>query len=385
MNLFFVSSPQEAIAITILKPSKRDSKFVVVSYANTTDRSYSDVIRHILNRGNYAYTDLLLYMHRNSFNLNKPFRAIYETFSNSASIALHSNRHLSGTLYSSKSVIYAQRFSPILDLIPRWKSQQLRTICIDHAPADRLPRSSSISTPTATIALLSKSIQLLTKSPLILFIKLFSQIIRQLFSLYYPHYVGPGPSVGYSWTPEINFKTLSYKEAQIYPLFTTTLPMTESCILLVDHPSLYKDVPNIESDLSTLDLPLVYARMCHRHVTGVKRILIKHHPNILQRLSHVTLANYNKDIASQISHYLPTMEVHPLLDFFSDPIESLYPIETLVDAFNVKQAVGMYSSCMYLLQSFDGIQVISDCSYAASFRELRDRESIDLDLKYQMF
>ena len=385
MNVYFISSPQEAIAISLLSPCKTTSLFVVVSYKNTTDRAYTAVIGHILQRYNYKYINLKLYMHRNSFNLDKPFRAIAETLSNRLLIKRFSRCYLSGCLYDHNVVIYAQRYSPILDLIPRYQLPLVKTFCLDHAPADRLPRATSMPVLLVYKEMLRKSITCFMQTPASFLLKAVSGLIKAFFSLYYPSYCGSGPASGYSWTPERDFICLSYKHAQIVPSVSQATTIAESCVLLVDHPSLYRDVPNISQELSSLDLPLVYAALCRRHVSRVKRVLIKHHPNILQRISEEALNRYNHELSSQISNHLPSLEVYPLSDLFDDSVESLYPIETYISAFNVRQVLGMYSSCMYLLQSFDGLEVISDCLDVSSFRELRARESLDLDFQFRVF
>ena len=384
MQIFFVSSPQEAIALRLIKPDKSQSIIVVVSYYNTTDLTYSEVIRHILRTSGYEYLSLRLYMHRNSFNVNRPLRAIHETRSNIRIISDFSKKYLSGALYSRQHLIYAQKDSPILDLIPRTKSFSVKTICVDHAPADRLPRSTFGNPGIAVRAMFSKGLTYLRHTPNSFFTKLFTMVLKRITSLYYPSYCGSGPSAGYSWTPERNFHCLSYKDAQLTPKLKLPKANSKACILLVDHPSLYKNVPNIQQDLSSLCMPKVYANMCHRHISHPKRILLKHHPNILQRMTSADLTEYNHQIVAEISRLLPFVEVFPISECFYDPIESLYPIETLIHVFNVDMVLGMYSSSMYLLQSFNDIEVISDCEESLSFRELRQRESSDLQFGFKV-
>jgi len=392
MNVFFIASPQEALALKSIRQEIKIDICFAVSYRGYTDSAYFDLIKSILCLLGVEFECLVLYNHRICINENKFAKALLSSVQNKITL-LRLKKLLQSTVkHDEHMCYYCQEKSPVLDILGKSKLYSIYNI--DHSPSDGLHRQLKDNMGVNTSLYLS--IQRLIENAGLFYRRGFNEVSsalgRQVFiwlvRLVVPSYCRDNlASAGYSWRLEAGQKLLSYRDIQLdIDIETSNIPyeLKDTTVLLIDHPAQYKNVDYIKRDLEGMDLPVVYASMCRDHCLPQDIIIIKMHPYILQNAPKKEIREYVVSIKAELTKN-NFCNVFELGEIVKETVHELLPIEALKEKLKIARFIGFYSSTMLLATCWDDVEVISDCRRSSAFRRLRHIERSHLQFRFFEF
>ena len=402
LNIFFISSPQEALAVRRVRKDFQVDICYAVRYQGCTEGLYSNVIQSILYNQDIEFLDLSLRNHRIEVNSVRLIRAVKAIIWNLRSIR-RVNSHIRETIGCSvkghRPVVrfFAQKDSPIFDLM-RYQGD-IECINIDHCPSDaesREPlggkhvqvRGSEVSRKMHYILFrdgvtIRNVLKVCRWSARGLCRYFFVKAVRTVYSDFCRKDIA---GRGYSWIPAEAYSILDYKDLQVLVRLKDDgrLVANGSCILLVEHISQYTNIYDLHEELGNKDMVSIYAQMCRDHCLTNELILLKLHPAVEEFASRSSIRLYTDSIISRLVE-IGYNKVYLINEYIDDDLQSLYPIECLKECLNIKKVVGVYSSVMVNMSHYKDVKVISDCREISFFRDLRDRESRFMDFRFEAY
>lgn len=381
-----IVSPQEAVALVYVQKFYKIERVYLQSFVGYTNDRYTDIALNIL-KENVDAKVIKIKVRQLAFKSTDLKSLLMSYFSViSAYVSLRKIKTEIKKCIDEEGVVLGGCFHSPLLLMGDWQD---KILFIEHSPADQRERSSVTTQKSKKNLLKNKTrketTKKLTKS---LLEYIFSFLVQAFFPLYFS---GRANNKGFSWCEEggdikkldyayISKKVFSNKMvAQDFQNDT----VSNSAILLVDHPAAFKEIPCMQEDLISLDLSRYYAEMLKSRVSVDDKIIIKIHPFAASRLSKSKMEAFKKKLRSRIRAV--GFKYIFFFDEIVSPDYSNYPVEIFFEGLNTSTVIGIYSSPMVMSGNWPNIRFISDCSAMPSFRKMRENDKLVFDFSFERY
>lgn len=397
-TIFVISSPQEAVGLILLSNNRPIEYCILIKYIDYTDGKFFEITKRIIEEVEIRNVYILnLYLHNSSMNKGEIFLSIKNILLNKKIIKKFDSDIFQGKLFNNSYNFVVQYYSPLLSL---GCYDINRIYLMEHSPADSRSRLSKLnSCNTGTTYHITKNSFFLgcQKITSLIFqgpskwysiykkikIRIFIKIINKLF---------PYMSVlenlknGFSWIDyEDEFQYLDYRNLQLNSDFfgsTGHINHEFKTLLMIDHKAAYKNTGVLYNEMKDIDFVEMYAEILHKHVSINEFIVCKLHPFIVQNLTTLEIEAYKEDMRARflIAGYQNILFFD---EIFHDHLISLMPVELFIKRLKINKIVGLYSSTMLIVQEWDDVEIISDCSWINEFRYLRDCDANIFSIKFK--
>lgn len=379
--VFIIASPQEAAALLILSKKNKIKKCIVINYLGYSDGDYLRIIKSILlgiSIDNLYFIDMYFYLTYASRGcITKTLKSIYK---NIKIIKDFDSANFQGNLFNLNYSFVVQKDSPFISLAPYPLS---KIYLMEHSPADSRERLKRLKN-------ISNSSPIVIDSKIPIFIKFKIKILSKFLSIVFPFSTRSKNIInGYTWLNYgDNFHYLDYRDVQqkiSLKRLPTSKVASKRTLFLMEHPEMFRDVPQVYHQVKESNFVNMYRDMLIKHVDINDVVICKFHPFITQNISN-----------DEMQHYLSALRECFLMAgfkkiiFFQDlfdpgDIRGSWPVEMFIDSLGVSRVLGLYSSTMLIVQNWDGLQIISDCSSLEYFRSARARDHELFSLSFKCF
>jgi len=389
-TIFVVSCPQEAVGLLLIAKAELVEYCILVKYRDCTDGVYSEITKRILEEVNVKNMYVLsLYSHQVSMERGNIFSSINEVFCNKQIINKFNKIEFRGGLYKRNYNFVTPKDCPILTL-SRYDISKI--YMLEHTPKDSAVRLAALINKTKSKSLISEINVIIEKFSAIYQSKL-SVTADKRTAIYKAIKVGVAFKIINIMFPHMKemrcldkgFSWIHYGDKYIYMDYRDldfkikyTRPNNEfdnvcKTIILIDHKESYKNSEDLYTEMKTIDFVEMYAKIIEKHVEINECIIIKFHPYVLQNANTLEVKEYSCAIKKKFAS-LGYHRVYSFEDLLPDLLFQLMPVEIFINIFKVNKIVGLWSSTHMIVQYWDGISVISDCTGVKVLRQYRDKD-----------
>lgn len=387
-TIFIISSPQEAAGLLLLSKDLAVDYCILIKYIDYADKIYADITKRVLDEVNIKNLLILdLYLHNVSMNQGNIYLTFKQIYLNKLIINKFNKEKFHGDLFDNNYNFVAQFYSPILTL----GNYDLNKIYLmEHSPTDSRDRLIRLKNKENIFN--KKSLRLVGRVDLSsiklqqLFLKVKKKILRAVVLTLFPYmkelcYL----KKGFSWVDyDDNFILMDYRNLKFNIEFSVLRegfydePKT---LLLIEHKEAFIKVDALYKEMKEIDFVEMYADILKKHVGIDESIVCKLHPYVLQNANKLDVKNYSDRLKACFLS-IGYKKVTFLDEILQGELTHLMPVEMLLRPLKVNKMVGLYSSAMLIVQHWDGMMVISDCSWIKYFGLLRsmDKEIFNMKL-----
>ena len=389
-TIFVISSPQEAVGLLLLSKGRLVEYCILVKYIGYADGKYSEITNKILDDVKIKNLFILrLYLHNVSMNKGSVLLTAKQIVLNKIIIRKFDLEKFQGSLFKNSYNFVAQINSPLLTL---GKYDINKIYLMEHSPADsrnRIKRLKNITLKNNGKTKYQKIIShmqggvrkwcLIYK---IIKIKTIAKIVDTLFpytnALQYL-------DKGFSWIDYgDDFHLLDYRNLKLN--FDFVMPEKKfndehKTLVMIEHKDAFKNIEHLYNEMKEIDFVEMYADILQKHISINETIVCKFHPFILQNSNKLEIRTYSESMRARflISGYRKVVFFDEILH---DELISLMPVEMFIKPLKINKIVGLYSSTMVIVQDWDEMSVISDCSWIKGFKHMRDGDKEIFSIKF---
>lgn len=379
-TIFVISSPQEAVGLLLLSQGRLVENCILVKYIDYSDGKYAQIIKKLLDEVKIKNLyPINLYLHNVSMNKGSVFQTVKQIVLNKIVIRKFDLEKFQGSLFKNSYNFVTQINSPLLTL---GKYDINKIYLMEHAPADsrnRIRRLKNIIIKNDGKTKYQKFISYMHGGAgkwysiyKIIKIKTIDKIVNTLFpytsALQYL-------DKGFSWIDYgDDFHLLDYRNLKLN--FDFLMPEKKfneeyKTLVMIEHKDAFKNIKHLHNEMKEIDFVEMYADILQKHISINEAIVCKFHPYILQNSNKLEIRNYSESMRARflISGYRKVVFFDEIYD---DELISLMPVEMFIKPLKINKIVGLYSSTMVIVQDWDEMSVISDCSWIKGFKHMRD-------------
>lgn len=381
-TIFVISTPVEAVGLSILANDKLIENCIIVLYKNYTDILNKDLILKILEKNkikNLYFLTLRFYL--NPYKKGHIVDFLKDIFINQAAIKKFDIDNFQGKLFKSNFNFVVQHFSPFLSH-NRYDHKKVYTM--EHSVGDAcalLTEQNCVNFKKITIIDKLSTIFLSNDNKaqkLINFV--FAAKKKIIYGLLI--ILAPGSHTlksckqGFSWLNYLDgFTFLDFRDyngsIEIEKINADFLNKYKT-LLLIDHKEQYVEVEWIYEELKQINYIDMYAAILKKHINQEETIICKFHPKINQKLDAIQINNYINSLREKFLS-MGYKKIYFLRDIIDD-LTSYMPAELFLKPLKINKVVGVYTTTLLIAQEWKDMTVISDCSYSQTLSKLREIE-----------
>lgn len=359
--VFVISTRTEALGLALVAGNQEVHNVIYVEFPGFMENNNFEIIKRILSNTKIKnlHTVSLKYYY-NQINKLKLFKCLRECKYDKRIIIKFDKSVFDGRLFDSDYIFVCLNHSPFISLS---NCNMDKVYLMDHAPIDasnRVRRYVKEEHPEIKRNFFNKICYAVTNIDEIL-----RKLNNKIVGTVYPNHARLlKVEKGFTWIkndrdPFMYLDFRNYHFTGTYSPIINDLKNAKTALLLVDHPEMFRDVPDIYKEVKEVDHCLLYADYVEQSLDKDVAVICKVHPYILEVLSYDERNKYLESIRNNIMQRGYSM-VYFFQDLFEDPYEAMMPAEIFIKELKIDIVLGTISSVMEIVQSWPGVRVISN-------------------------
>lgn len=359
--VFVISTRTEALGLALVAGNQEVYNVVYVEFPGFMENNNFEITKRILSNTKIkCLHKISLKYYYNQINKLNLFKCLRECKYDKRAISEFDRNVFDGHLFNSDYIFVCLNHTPFISLSD---CNMDNVYLMDHAPIDaseRVRKYIKEEHPEIKRNLLSKIYYAGTNINEIL-----RKIENKIVGTIYPNHTKlVRVERGFTWIknnrdPFIYLDFRNYHFTGTYSPIVNKLKNTTTALLLVDHPEMFRDVPDIYKEVREVDHCLLYADYVEQSLDRDVTVICKVHPYILEVLSSYERIEYLESIKNNIMQR-GYEKVYFFQDLFEDPYEAMMPAEIFIKELEINIILGTISSVMEIVQSWPGVRVISN-------------------------